>query len=282
MIMKTSIRIKAGSNDRLVDLRELYAYRDILVFLVWRDIKVLYAQTVLGFGWAILRPLLSMAIFTLVFGRLVGMPSDGVPYPVFAYTALLPWIYFSSSFVKSSDSLVAMAATWTKVYFPRLILPLVPIVSSLVDFFIAFVVLLAMMFFYGITLTPAIAFLPLLIILMVLTSSGIGMWLSALSVQYRDVRHANQFVSQLLMYMAPVVWPASLIAEKFPVYGDVITRVYAIYPMVGIIEGFRSAMLGVSSMPWDLIAVGGCSSVLMTLTGASYFRRRERIFADVA
>ncbi|MAY36251.1 MAG: phosphate ABC transporter permease [Spongiibacteraceae bacterium] len=280
--MKTSIRIKAGSNDRLVDLRELYAYRDILVFLVWRDIKVLYAQTVLGFGWAILRPLLSMAIFTLVFGRLVGMPSDGVPYPVFAYTALLPWIYFSSSFVKSSDSLVAMAATWTKVYFPRLILPLVPIVSSLVDFFIAFVVLLAMMFFYGITLTPAIAFLPLLIILMVLTSSGIGMWLSALSVQYRDVRHANQFVSQLLMYMAPVVWPASLIAEKFPVYGDVITRVYAIYPMVGIIEGFRSAMLGVSSMPWDLIAVGGCSSVLMTLTGASYFRRRERIFADVA
>ena len=281
MTSKTYTLIKAGNNSDLINLRELYAYRDILFFLVWKDIKVLYAQTVLGFGWAILRPLLSMLIFTVVFGRLVNMPSDGVPYPVFAYAALLPWIYFSSSFVKSSDSLIAMASTWTKVYFPRLILPLVPIISSLVDFAIAFFVLLAMMLIYGIAITPAMGYVPLLVVLMVLTSSGVGMWLSALSVQYRDVRHANQFVSQLLMYIAPVVWPTSLIANHFPSYGDTITRVYAIYPLVGIIEGFRAAMLGVSPMPWDLIVIGALSSMLMVLTGARYFRRRERIFADV-
>lgn len=276
------VTIRPQSGFQLINFNEIYQYRDILFLLVLRDLKVLYAQTVLGFSWAILRPFISMVVFSLVFGVLAGMPSDGIPYPVFAYTALLPWTYFASSYVKSSESLVANTSTWTKVYFPRLLLPFVPIFSSLIDFIIAAFMLAALMLFYGVPVTQNIVFLPLLILLMILTSSGVGMWLSALAVQYRDVRYANQFVSQLLMYAAPVVWPVSLIAEKFPENLELLRIIYGFYPMVGVIEGFRASLLGSGSMPWDLIVSGYCSALVIFIGGALYFRNRERIFADVA
>ena len=216
-----------------------------------------------------------MIVFSVVFGRLAKVPSDGIPYPIFSYAALLPWTYFSTSMSKSTQSLISSASMITKVYFPRLIIPITPVLSGLVDFAIAFSVLGAMMLWYGIAPNWNILFLPLLILLMMLTAAGIGMWLSALGIQYRDIRHAIQFIVQLLMYAAPVVWPASLIPEKYRLF-------YGIYPMAGVIEGFRSALIGANPMPWDLIAVGSVTALLIAVSGAFYFRRMERIFADVA
>lgn len=276
-IHQTIIEPKSGW--QLVDWRELRQYRDLFYFLVWRDIKVLYKQTVLGFTWAIIRPVFSMIVFSVVFGRLAQVPSDGIPYPIFSYAALLPWTYFATSMTESTNSLVTNARMLTKVYFPRLVIPMTPVLAKLVDFAIAFVILGLMMVWYGIAPTWNVAFLPLLVLLMILTAAGIGMWLSALSIQFRDVRHAIQFVTQLLMYAAPVVWPVSLITEKF---GYPVRLVYGLYPMAGVIEGFRAALLGTTAMPWDLIGMGTFSAVAIAITGALYFRRMERIFADVA
>lgn len=269
------IVIEPKKGWRLIDFSELWAYRDLFFFLVWRDIKVLYKQTVLGFLWAVIRPVFSMIIFSIVFGRLAKVPSDGVPYPIFAYVALIPWTYFSTALAGSTQSLIGNVNMLTKVYFPRLIIPMTPVLAGLVDFAIAFAVLAVLMIWYGIAPTAYVTVLPVLILLMVLTASGIGMWLSALAIQYRDVRHAVTFVLQLLMYAAPVVWPVSLIPEQYRLF-------YGIYPMVGVIEGFRSALLGTNPMPWDLILVGGITAGLIAVSGAFYFRRMERIFADVA
>lgn len=273
MPFETNIEPKKGW--QIIDFRELWEYRDLFFFLVWRDIKVIYKQTVMGFSWAIVRPVFSMIVFSVVFGRLAKVPSDGLPYPIFSYVALLPWTYFATAMTSSTGSLIANAGMLTKVYFPRIIIPFTPVLAGLVDFVIAFSVLAVLMFWYGIAPTWNILFLPLLIVLMILTASGIGMWLSALAIQYRDIRHAIGFLSQLLMYAAPVVWPVSLIPEKFRL-------LYGIYPMAGVIEGFRSSLIGANPMPWDLIMVGTASALLIALSGAFYFRRMERIFADVA
>lgn len=266
---------------RLIDLRELYQYRDLFYFLVWRNVKILYAQTVLGFAWAVIRPLFSMIVFTVVFGKLASIPSDGIPYPLFAYAALVPWTYFATSLTGSTASLVGSANLITKVYFPRIVIPLTPVLSALVDFAIALGVLGILMAIFKTAPTWNIVFLPLLIVLMVLTASGIGMWLSALAIQYRDIKYAVTFLSQFLMYAAPVVWPVSLISEKFPESGNTIRLVYGFYPMAGVIEGFRAALFGMTPMPWDLIGMGTLSAVVLFASGALYFRRMERVFADV-
>ncbi len=213
---------------RLIDVQELRQYKDLFYFLVWRDIKVLYKQTILGFIWAILRPVFSMIVFTVIFGRLASVPSDGVPYPIFSYAALVPWTYFSTSLTGSTQSLINNVNMVTKVYFPRLVIPMTPVFAGLVDFAIAFAVLLAMMAWYRIIPTWNVVFLPFLVLLMVLTAGGIGMWFSALAIQYRDIRLAIPFIAQILMYAAPVVWPASLVPTPLrPIYG--------LYPMAGVI-----------------------------------------------
>jgi len=264
---------------KLIDWHELREYRDLFFFLVLRDIKVLYKQTILGFSWAIIRPFFSMIVFSVVFGRLAAVPSDGVPYPIFSYAALLPWTYFANAMTKSTASLVSNRNLLTKVYFPRLYIPMTPVLAGLVDFGIAFLLLGGMMLWFQVIPTWNILWLPLLVLLMILTAGGIGMWLSALAVQYRDVNHGMQFLVQLLMYAAPVVWPASLLNEKFPEW---VRWLYGLYPMAGVIEGFRAALLNTTPMPWDLLLPGTLSALLIVLSGSLFFRRMERRFADVA
>ena len=271
----TQTTIEPRTGWQLIDWHELRQYKDLFYFLVWRDIKVLYKQTILGFAWAIIRPVLAMIVFSIVFGRLAQLPSDGVPYPIFSYAALLPWTYFSTAMTSSSQSLIINANMLTKIYFPRLVIPMTPVLAGLVDFGISSLVLAVLMVWYGIAPTWNVLFLPLLILLMILTASGIGMWLSALAIQYRDVRFATPFIAQLLMYAAPVVWPVSLVPEQFRL-------LYGIYPIAGVIEGFRSTLLGTTPMPWDLVLTGILSAAIIALAGALYFRRMERIFADVA
>lgn len=273
----TTIKPKKGW--AILNLGELVQYKDLFYFLVLRDIKVLYKQTVLGFLWAILNPFFNMIVFSVVFGNLAKVPSDGVPYPVFAFAALLPWTYFSQSLTGSTNSLVTSVNMFTKVYFPRLIIPMTSVFAKLVDFLIAFLMLIGMMFYYGIVPGLNLIFIPVLVIIMILTAAGIGMWLSALAIQYRDVKFAMTFLVQLLMYAAPVVWPVSLIEEKF---GPLAKMLYSIYPMAGVIEGFRAALLNTREMPWDMIAVGGITATLLFVSGIFYYRKMERIFADVA
>jgi len=220
-----------------------------------------------------------MVVFSVIFGRLANVPSDGIPYPIFSYAALVPWTYFSTAMTTSTSSLIIGAGIFTKVYFPRLIIPLTPALSKLVDFGIAFIIIFGLMAWYGIVPTINVIWVPILVLLMILSSAGIGMWLSALALQYRDIQHGIGFLVQLLMYAAPAVWPVSLISNKF---GESAKIVYGLYPMAGVIKGFRSALLGHNPMPWDLIGMGTITSVILFLTGALYFKRKERIFADVA
>jgi len=267
--------IEPRSGWRLVDWRELFAYRDLFRFLIWREIKVRYAQSAIGIGWAIIQPVFSMLVFSIVFGRLAGIDSDGVPYAAFSLAALVPWTYFSNALVDGANSLVSNASMLSKVYFPRMLMPLASVVAKLVDFAIAMVILSGVMIVYGVVPTWGVLTLPLLVILMMLTAAGLGMLLTALAVQYRDVKHAMNFVVQLLMYASPVVYPTSLIPDRYQL-------LYAHNPMVGVIEGFRAALLGSRAMPWDLLLVGACSALGFAVTGLFYFRRKERIFADVA
>ncbi|MGB0598525.1 MAG: ABC transporter permease [Rubripirellula sp.] len=254
---------------------ELIQYRDLYLFLTWRSVKVRYAQSAIGIGWAVIQPVFSMLVFNIVFGKLAKIDSEGLPYAIFSFSALVPWTYFSNALTESTNSLIGGSGMISKVYFPRLILPLSAVTAKLVDFSIAMVVLGIMMVWFQVVPTVSVIFLPLLIIMMVLTAAGLGAWLTALAVQYRDVKHAMSFAVQLLMYAAPVVYPTSMIPERWQ-------YLYAINPMVGVIEGFRAALLGARDMPWDLIAVGGLSSVVIAATGLLYFRNRERLFADVA
>jgi len=267
--------IQARKGWRIIDWREITEYRDLLYFLVLRDVTVVYKQTVLGFSWAILTPLFSMVVFNVIFGRLANIPTDGSPGPLFYFSALLPWTYFASAVSGSTSSLIQGSQMLTKVYFPRLFIPLVPVFSKLVDFAIASLVLIGMMVWYRWAPPMALVYLPLMLLLMVATVAGFGLWLSALAIQFRDVRHAIQFVVQILMYASPVVWPASSIPDQYRL-------LYGLYPMAGVIEGFRAATLGCSPMPWDLIAMGSMVTVVLLVTGALYFKRMERIFADVA
>jgi lipopolysaccharide transport system permease protein len=267
--------IESTSTWTLFDWRECLEYRDLLYFLVLRDVTVLYKQTVLGIAWAVLNPFFSMVVFTVIFGMLLKVPSDGKPYAIFSFAALLPWTYFSQSLTGATGSLIAGTGLFTKVYFPRVFIPLVPIFSKLVDFAIASVMLALLMVYYKVMPSGNVVFLPLLILLMMATAAGLGMFLSALAIQYRDVRHAMNFMIQILMYAAPVVWPVSKLPHAYRIW-------YGLYPMAGVIEGFRASLLNTGPMPWDLIGMGAITAVLSFLIGALYFRRTERFFADVA
>lgn len=256
-------------------LRDVWNYRDLVYFLVWRDVKTRYAQSILGIGWAVIQPVFSMIVFTIVFGNLAKISSDGVPYAIFSYTALVPWTYFSNALTNASGSLNKNSTFVQKIYFPRLIIPLVPVLGKLIDFAIAFLLLFVLMFWFGIAPTIWIVTLPFLIVLMMLTAAGMGMFLTALAIQYRDVNYGMGFAVQLMMYATPVVYPTSLIPEPYRL-------LYALNPIVGVVEGFRASLLGSVPMPWDFLAIGCVTSVLLFIGGALYFRRKERIFADVA
>ena len=267
--------IEPASGWRSIDYRELWEYRDVLYFLVRRDIRVRYTQSVFGIGWAIIQPVFFMIVFSIVFGRLAGVRSDGVPYPIFSFAALVPWTYFSTAFTESTNSLVLNQAMIKKVYFPRLAVPLAPVISKLVDLLVAFVVLLLMMAWYRSTPTVWVLALPFLVLLAAMLAWGIGTWLTSMAVQYRDVKYGITFAAQLMMYCSPVVYAATLIPDRYRL-------IYGLNPMAGIVEGFRSALLGTTPMPWDLLVVGTVVTVLVTLSGALYFRRTEHIFDDVA
>lgn len=268
------ILIEPGYGRLIPKLKELVEYRDLFYFLVRRDIKSRYAQSVLGTGWAIIQPLVQMVVFSVVFGTLAKISSDGVPYAIFSYAALVPWTYFSGTVIAASNSLVGSASMLTKVYFPRLIIPLSPVLHKLVDFFIALLILFGLMGWFRMAPTLWALALPLLVVLMMAAAAGIGMVLSVLSVQYRDVNHALTFMVHLMMFATPVIYSVNEVPERFRL-------LFALNPMVGVIEGFRSALLHTNQMPWDLIAVGAISTALLLTIGAYYFCRLERIFADV-
>lgn len=255
-------------------LRDLWEYRELLYFLVWRDVKVRYKQTALGAAWAILQPVATMVVFSVFFGRLAKMPSDGIPYPVFAFTALLPWQLFASALSESSNSLVANQNLITKVYFPRLVIPIAGVLSGLVDFAIAFVILLGLMKYYGIVPTAAIALLPLFVLFAVVTALAVGLWLSALNVKYRDVRYTIPFLTQFWLFATPVAYPSSLVPEQW-------RALYGLNPMAGVVEGFRWALLGKAQSPGLLLAVSVAAVVILLAGGLFYFRRTESTFADI-
>jgi lipopolysaccharide transport system permease protein len=257
-----------------LDLKALWEYRELLYFLVWRDIKVRYKQTALGAAWAVLQPVMTMLVFSIFFGRLAKVPSDGVPYPVFAYVALLPWQLFAFALTESSNSLVASQNLITKVYFPRLVIPISSVLAGLVDFGISFVVLLGMMLYYGIVPAPAVALLPLFLLLAVVTALSVGLWLSALNVKYRDVRYTIPFLTQFWMFATPVAYPSSLVPARWrPLYG--------LNPMAGVVEGFRWALLGKSHAPGPLLWVSIAAVLVLFVLGLRYFRKTESTFADV-
>jgi lipopolysaccharide transport system permease protein len=255
--------------------RELWRYRGLLLFLVWRELKVRYAQTVLGAAWAVLQPVLTTVVFTLVFGRFARLPSDGAPYAVFSLTALVPWTYFVTAVTGASNSLVINTSLVTKVYFPRLIIPAAPILAALLDLAISFLALLCLMLYHGTVPKPsAFVLLPLSIVMAVIAAAGVGCWLAALNIQYRDVKYVVPFLLQLWMFASPVVYPLSLIPAS-------LRLAYALNPLVGVVAGFRGAIIGGGPTSAEL-AVSFGSACLLFLAGAAYFRRTERVFADVA
>ncbi len=275
-----SIVIEPSTGWVPVRLRDLWDYRDLLYFLIWRDVKVRYKQTVLGAAWAILQPTLTMVVFTIFFGRIAGISSDGLPYPIFSYAALLPWTFFAQGLSQSSNSLVGSQNLITKVYFPRLIIPLAAVMSGVVDLFLAFLVLLAMMGFYGIWPGLTIIWLPLFLALAFATALGVGLWMSALNVEYRDVRYVVPFLVQIWLFITPVIYPTSAVTDRLESIG-LPAWLYGLNPMVGVVEGFRWALLGVGSRPGPLILASAAVTALITVSGAFYFRRMEQTFADV-
>jgi lipopolysaccharide transport system permease protein len=265
--------IKPSSKWVALNLRDLWTYRELLCFLIWRDVKVRYKQTVLGALWAVIQPLFAMLVFTLFFGKLAGVPSDGVPYPLFAYAGLLPWTYFSNAVTSSGNSLVGNSNLITKVYFPRMIIPGAAVAAGLVDFAIAFALLAGLMIYYGVAVTWSIAMVPALVILTALLALGVGMWTSALNVKYRDVRYALPFLIQLWMFATPIIYPSSIVPAKW-------RWALALNPLVGIIEGYRASLFG---REFDWVALGLSSLVTLALLvySAYAFRRMEKSFADI-
>lgn len=257
-----------------LNLHELWTYRELLYFLVWRDVKVRYKQTAIGAAWAVLQPLLTMLIFFVVFKKFANIPSDGLPYSIFAYTALLPWSLFAGAVNRSSISIVGQAKVISKVYFPRLMVPLSATVSGLVDFGVAFVLLIGMMVWFGVLPTWGMLALPLFLLLALTTALAVGLWLSALNVEYRDVGHAIPFLVQLWMLASPIAYPVSLVPEKWRL-------LYSLNPLAGVIEGFRWALLGKESPDFGVITVSAVAVLVLFFTGMIYFKRMERTFADV-
>ena len=267
-----TVIIQASTQRFDPDIRSLWAYRELLYFLVWRDLKVRYRQTAIGAGWVVLQPLLTMAIFTVIFGRFAGIPSDGLPYPLFCYTALVPWTLFSNALSRGGESVVGNANLVTKVYFPRLLLPLSGVLSPVVDFAIAAMVLVVMIAWYRIPLTLNVLALPFFILLVVCTALAVSVWLSALNVRYRDVRHTIPFLLQVWMFASPISYPVSMVTEW--------RLLYSLNPMVGVIEGFRWALLGKQSPDFGVVAVSTAVVVVLLAAGVVYFRQMERTFAD--
>ena len=257
-----------------VDLGELWEYRELLYFLVWRDVKVRYKQTFLGAAWAILQPVATTVVFSLFFGRLAKVPSEGVPYPLFSFAALVPWTFFANGLTQSANSVVASQNLITKIYFPRVAIPIATVFSGVVDFVLAFVLLLGLMLWYGVPVTARAIWILPLIVLALVTALGIGLWLSALNVQYRDVRYTAPFLAQLWLFATPIAYPSSLLTEPW-------RTIYGINPMVGVVEGFRWALLGTRTEPGAMVLVSSLAALVVLIGGALYFRRMEQTFADV-
>jgi lipopolysaccharide transport system permease protein len=255
-------------------VRELWEYRELLYFLTWRDIKVRYKQTALGVAWAILQPLSTMLVFSLFFGRLAKIPSEGVPYPLFSFAALVPWTFFANGLTLAANSVVTSQTLVTKIYFPRLAIPIAGVLAGAVDFALAFVLLLGLMLYYGVTPPLQALWVVPLSVLALVSTLGIGFWLAALNVQYRDVRYAVPFLIQLWLFATPIAYPSSLLSEPW-------RTVYALNPMVGIVEGFRWALLGTNTPPSGMLVVSSLVALLVAIGGALYFRRMEQTFADV-
>jgi lipopolysaccharide transport system permease protein len=254
--------------------RELWEYRELLYFFAWRDIKVRYKQTVLGASWAILQPFFIMVIFSLFFGRLAKVPSDGLPYPIFSYAALVPWSFFSNALTQGSNSLVVSANMVKKIYFPRLALPIGTVLAGGLDLALAFVVLLGMMLYYGFVPTVNVVWLPLFILLALVTSLGVSLWLAAMNVQFRDVRHTIPFLTQAWLFITPIAYSSTLLEEPW-------RTLYGLNPMAGVVTGFRWALLGTETAPGPMTAVSGVVALVLFISGAFYFRRMEQDFADV-
>jgi lipopolysaccharide transport system permease protein len=256
-----------------LDLKGLWAYRELLYFLTWRDVKIRYKQTVLGVAWAVLQPLMMMIVFSLFFGRVAGISSDGLPYPLFAYGGLLPWTFFSNAITNSGNSLVGSAHLVTKVYFPRMIIPGAAVGASLVDLFISFILLVPLMFYYHTQVTLHLLALPLFIVLAALLALGVGMWMSAMNVKYRDIRFALPFLVQLWMFVSPVIYPSSKAPGK-------LQKILVLNPMTGIVEGFRSSLFGLD-FKWDQIVASAIITTVVLIYSAYSFRKMERNFADI-
>jgi lipopolysaccharide transport system permease protein len=266
--------IRPTTGWRGLDLRELWAYRELIYFLTWRDIKVRYKQTAIGVAWAVLQPLALMLVFTLFFGRLAKVPSDGIPYPLFAYAGLLPWQLFSRTIAESTNSLITDQRLVTRVYFPRIIVPIATSLAAVLDFVISGVLLVGLMIVYGVTPGVGVVWLPLFVLLMLVTALGAGFWLSALNVEFRDVAYAVPFLNQFWLFITPVVYPSSVVPEAWRV-------LYGLNPMAGVVEGFRWALLGAGAGPSAMTAASAVVAVVLFATGAVWFRRRERTFVDV-
>lgn len=268
-----TVHIRPPRRWEVIDFRELKEYRDLFFFLVWRDIKVLYAQTVMGFAWAILNPLIQIIIFSVIFGKVARLDTDGIPYLLFSTVAIIPWAYMSEAMTKSSQSLVSGQAMLGKVYFPRLIFPVTPVLAKLVDFAISLILLVAVMFYYRIAPTWSLLLLPFLVLLMMSVPAGIGFWLSALAIRFRDVQFAMPFVIRMLIYSAPILYTASSIPDSYRL-------VYSLNPIVAVIEGYRACLLG-TPVPWEFILPGTVVAIVLLVSGAMYFRKMERVFVDV-
>jgi lipopolysaccharide transport system permease protein len=269
-----TLRIKPSSGWVSLRLRELWQYRELLYFLIWRDVKVRYKQTALGAAWAIIQPFMTMVLFSLFFGKLGKMSSDGIPYPIFSFAALVPWTFFANGLNQASNSLVGSSNLIKKVYFPRLAVPTATVLSGIVDFGLSFLVLLAMMLYYRIVPTINIVWLPVFLLLTLMASLGVSLWLSALNVEYRDVRYVVPFIVQFWLFATPIAYSSKLLPEPW-------RTLYGLNPMVGVVEGFRWALLGTNTKPGPMIAVSAAVTLLLTIGGAYYFRRMEKNFADL-
>lgn len=267
------VTLKPSRRWVAVDMKELWAYRELLYFLTWRDVKVRYKQTALGAAWAVIQPLAMMMIFTLFFGRLANMPSDGIPYPIFAYAGLLPWMFFSNSVTNSGNSLVASSNLITKVYFPRMVIPTAAVGAGLVDFVIAAIILALLMVFYSVGVTWTILMLPPLVLLTAMLALGVGMWLSALNVKYRDIRYALPFLIQFGMFVSPVIYPTSIVPEQYK-------WLLILNPLTGIINGYRDALFS-RGFDWTALGVSLLITVALLAYATYAFRRMERTFADI-
>jgi lipopolysaccharide transport system permease protein len=268
------LRLEPSKGWVSLHLRELWEYRELLYFLMWRDIKVRYKQTALGASWAIIQPVFTMLVFSLFFGRLAKVPSDGIPYPLFSFTALVPWTFFAQGLSQSSDSLVGSANLIKKIYFPRLAIPIATVCAGMVDFCLAFSVLVVLALSYGVHPTRNALWLPVFVLLAFVTALGVGLWLSAFNVKYRDVKYVVPFFTQVWMFATPIAYPSSLLSEKWRL-------VYGLNPMAGVVEAFRWALLGTKTPPSAMILVSWAASLIILVSGAYYFRRMEKSFADI-